>query len=85
MFVSSFVVSTNAIEKERQSIPDTSQGSERTTIKDESNDKCGKSSLQSGSNTKSRRKKKNKISSINIAPIAIPSKRSKDSVTDIIL
>ncbi|KAL2729656.1 non-homologous end-joining factor 1-like [Vespula squamosa] len=79
------VVSINAIEQENQSIPDTFRGYECTITKDEPENKCGKSSLQSDSNSKSKRDKKNKISTINIAPIVIPSKRSKDSVTDIIL
>nr|XP_050861321.1 uncharacterized protein LOC127068927 isoform X1 [Vespula vulgaris] len=79
------VVSINAIKQESGSIPDSSRGYESTITKDEPENKCGKSSLQSGSNSKSKRDKKNKISTINIAPIVIPSKRNKDSVTDIIL
>ncbi|XP_035728803.1 uncharacterized protein LOC118444543 [Vespa mandarinia] len=79
------VVSINGVKRDDLNVPNTSRGTEYSTIKDEPDHECDKSSLQSGSNNKSKCNKKNNISSINIAPIVIPSKRSKDSLTDIIL
>ncbi|KAI4499795.1 hypothetical protein M0802_005051 [Mischocyttarus mexicanus] len=82
------VASKNEIKQEHQSIPDIPQssGCNVTIIKEETDNELGKSSLQSSSNSsKNKRNKKNKICNMNIAPIVIPSKRNKNSLTDIIL